>query len=133
MKSSARSMPAMRFSSITFDLAMKLTDIRTLEFISSDALGFDILLAGGLQGVFYTLTNDFSHWFELGGLSLPNAPVWDLHYEPVDDVLVAGTLGRGAFTLADASMVIPEPDSLCLALAGSAIVFFQPRRRTSAA
>jgi photosystem II stability/assembly factor-like uncharacterized protein len=114
------------FSNITFNLAMKLTDIRTLEFISANALGFDIVVAGGLEGVFYALTSNLSNWFELG--ALPNAPVFDLFYDPLDDVLVAATLGRGAFTLAHASLNIPEPGALLLALAGGTMVLLQRRR-----
>jgi hypothetical protein len=33
------------------------------------------------------------------GAGLPNVFVWDLDYNATDDVLVAGTLGRGAWTL----------------------------------
>jgi hypothetical protein len=37
-------------------------------------------------------------WGELG-IGLPNAPVWDLEYDATDGVLLAATLGRGAWTL----------------------------------
>lgn len=39
-------------------------------------------------------------WTELG-TGLPNARVFDLEYDAVDDVLIAGTLGRGAWILGD--------------------------------
>jgi len=38
-------------------------------------------------------------WAEAGAASLPNAPVWDLEFDAADRVLVAGTLGRGAWTM----------------------------------
>ena len=34
---------------------------------------------------------------------LPGAPVYELDYDAVDDVLLAGTLGRGAWLVRDAS------------------------------
>ncbi len=37
-------------------------------------------------------------WGELG-TGLPNAPVWDLEWDATDGVLVAGTVGRGAWIL----------------------------------
>ena len=82
------------FTDVTFGLSTQLTDINTLEFISNVGLGFDLILAGGLQGVFYAYTSNLSIWTEVGGLSLPNAPVMDLFYDPIDDLLVVGTHGR---------------------------------------
>ena len=37
-------------------------------------------------------------WDKLG-TGLPTAPVWDMEYDVTDNVLVVGTLGRGAWTL----------------------------------
>ena len=45
-------------------------------------------------------------WFELGW-NLPNAPVSDLRYDATDDILLAGTHGRGAWTVPQASQVLP--------------------------
>ncbi len=62
----------------------------------------DILLVGGKGGVFRSVAPAVNgHWSEFGR-SLPNILVTDLHYDPTDDLLLAGTLGRGAFTLSDA-------------------------------
>jgi hypothetical protein len=44
---------------------------------------------------------------------LPHAPVWDLDYDAADDVLVAGTLGRGAWTVANVSTLNVPPVALC--------------------
>src|SRR5262249_5219886 len=40
------------------------------------------------------------HWIRLGD-GLPHVQVFDLHYDYTDDVLLAGTLGRGAWTLSN--------------------------------
>lgn len=66
-------------------------------------------LAGGssLYAVLDDATNTWSStaWSAIGG-TLPNAPVWSLQYSASDDVLLVGTLGRGAFTLYDASTTL---------------------------
>jgi PKD domain len=58
----------------------------------------DRLAVGTNAGVFVSRQSSFETWFQLGS-GLPKAPVWDLDYDVTDDVLVAGTLGRGAWTL----------------------------------
>ena len=63
------------------------------------------LFVGGREGVFelalpapgVAAVGPFV-WGELG-TGLPNAPVWDLEWDTTDGVLLAGTLGRGAWTL----------------------------------
>ena len=40
----------------------------------------------------------FTDWATLG-VGLPPVPVYDLEYDPTDEVLVAGTLGRGAWAV----------------------------------
>jgi Ca2+-binding RTX toxin-like protein len=78
--------------------------LQTIElYTPTAAAGDDVVLVGGLGGVFRT-ANPGPHatWTKLGR-GLPNAPVFDLHYDKNDDVLVAGTLGRGAWTLPQAS------------------------------
>jgi photosystem II stability/assembly factor-like uncharacterized protein len=59
----------------------------------------DMLVVGTNAGVFVSFsTTGFTRWSKLG-TGLPNAPVADLDYDAADDVLVVGTLGRGAWTL----------------------------------
>jgi hypothetical protein len=48
--------------------------------------------------VFVAAAPDFSNWSKLGS-GLPNAPVFRMEYNAADQILVAGTLGRGAWTL----------------------------------
>ena len=69
----------------------------------------DRIAVGTSAGVRVSGAGSFGTWFKLG-TRLPNAPVWDLDYDRVDDVLVAGTLGRGAWTLANASTIEVPPD-----------------------
>ncbi|MEX0642951.1 MAG: hypothetical protein WD468_09640 [Pirellulales bacterium] len=76
---------------------------RTVEVVERP--GRDLLLVGGLGGVFRTLVDDGATpgplvWSELGA-GLPNILVTDLRYDREDDLLVAGTLGRGIWTIPD--------------------------------
>jgi uncharacterized repeat protein (TIGR01451 family) len=72
-------------------------DFRSTEFIAGAAK--DALVVGTNAGVFVsTSSSGFTSWSMLG-TGLPHAPVWDLEYDAADDVLVAGTLGRGAWTI----------------------------------
>jgi photosystem II stability/assembly factor-like uncharacterized protein len=77
--------------------------LRAIEMIGGSVAR---LVVGGLGGVFAMSLDQPGIWGEFGD-PLPNAPVFDLDYDPDDDVLVAGTLGRGAFLLADASLEAP--------------------------
>ena len=72
----------------------------------------DGLIVGGDRGVFVALEiDDFPVWTALGS-GLPNAPVYDLDYDPKGDLLVAGILGRGAFkltpTLVDSGLIFSD-------------------------
>ena len=70
----------------------------------------DRIAVGTNAGVFVSIAGSFGTWLQLGG-GLPNAPVWDLDYDAPDDVLVAGTLGRGAWTIAEVSTLdVPVGD-----------------------
>src|SRR5262249_13037134 len=85
----------------------EIRDLRTIELVKT--AGHEVLLVGGQGGVFRTIDPQFlSVWTEFGA-GLPNVLVTDLHYIPPaanpaqgGDILVAGTLGRGAWTLASA-------------------------------
>ena len=74
---------------------------RAIAYIPS-ATG-DRLVVGTNFGVLVSIPGS-NTWSQLG-TGLPNAPVWDLDYDATDDVLVAGTLGRGVWTVADASTI----------------------------
>jgi uncharacterized repeat protein (TIGR01451 family) len=72
-------------------------DFQTTEFVAGAPK--DLLLVGTNAGVFVSFsTSGFTSWEKLG-TGLPNAVVWDLDYDVADDVLLAGTLGRAAWTI----------------------------------
>lgn len=87
------------WTNITGDLANGSADLRTITFIPGVS---PAIVVGGLNGVFRMATNNVNVWNRLG-TGLSNAPVWDLDYDGTDDVLVAGTMGRGAWKLNAAS------------------------------
>jgi hypothetical protein len=78
--------------------------LRSLEFVTSAA--GNALVVGSLNGAYSaTQAAGFADWKKLGK-DLPTAPVYELQYSSLDDVLLAGTLGRGAFKLKNASEVL---------------------------
>ena len=89
--------------------ALPASDVRTVEVMKQPGV-FDALLVGGLGGVYRTLVLDAADersgpWTELGA-GLPSTLVSDLRYDAADDVLVAATLGRGAWTLPGAGAAV---------------------------
>ncbi len=77
--------------------------LRTVEVVKT-AAGQTAVLVGGAGGVYRALDPQGAApplWSKLG-FNLPNVLATDLRYEPSADVLVAGTLGRGAWTIAGA-------------------------------
>ncbi|HEY6138889.1 MAG TPA: RTX toxin [Thermoanaerobaculia bacterium] len=84
------------WTDVTGNLGSGTTDLRAIEFIAGS--GGNVVAAGGLNGVFRMSTGNAGTWNQFGS-GLPNSIVADLDYDATDDVLVAGTLGRGAWTL----------------------------------
>ncbi len=89
------------WANITGDLTDTL--LRTVEIVTNGIA--DAILVGGASGVHRMLSGALGMWSELG-MGLPNAPVSDLDYDAGDDFLVAGTLGRGAWSLSNVQDVI---------------------------
>jgi hypothetical protein len=81
------------------DITGNLTDtgLQSAAFIPGTP---DRVVVGGRDGVFALNLPPAATpvWGELG-IGLPNAPVWDLEYDTTDGVLLAATMGRGAWTL----------------------------------
>lgn len=120
---------------LTANLPALSNSIRTIEFVRPVARGKPtVLVAGGLGGIFQLRhpQTPGAQWKVLS-TKLPHGLVLDLHYDANDDVLVAGLLGRGAWTLSGffggnvAYVELPqgeeEPD----------VVAEQPRKPTGAA
>ena len=80
--------------------ALGAIGMRSLAFIPGIAA--NVLLVGTGAGVYFANSTNYSVWTKLG-TGLPNVPVFDLEYDAADDVLVAGTLGRGAWTMPNVS------------------------------
>jgi subtilisin-like proprotein convertase family protein len=97
------------WTNITGNLASGTTDLQTIAFIPGNP---SVIAVGGLYGVFRMATNNAGVWHQLG-TGLPNTYVYDLDYDPLDDVLVAGTLGRGAWKLSGVA-VSGTPPSLSI-------------------
>ncbi|MFV2068018.1 MAG: hypothetical protein ACC645_13675, partial [Pirellulales bacterium] len=80
------------------------TDIRSIEFVPGTT--DDSVVVGTNTGVFRAKGSDsYTTWAKVG-TAVPNALVYDMDYAATDDVLIAGTLGRGAWKLSNASKKI---------------------------
>jgi len=97
------------WTELTDDIVTKagaVTPFRSIEympnvFVDDDGVAppVDVLAVGGTNGAFFAREDKgFTRWKELGE-KLPTVPVFDLDYDPADNVLVAGTLGRGNWKL----------------------------------
>ncbi|MCH8911071.1 MAG: RTX toxin [Chloroflexi bacterium] len=75
--------------------------VRAVAFRGSGIVaagGGDLVAVGTDNGVYSAGATTFDVWAE-HSCNLPNVPVYDLDYDPVDRVFVAGTFGRGAWVL----------------------------------
>jgi photosystem II stability/assembly factor-like uncharacterized protein len=92
------------WNNITGDIQLGgAANFRTVRYVSRN--GNDMLVVGTTAGVRVSFKEPgFNRWLRLG-FDLPNAPVWNLEYDTMDDVLVAGTLGRGVWALKNVSTV----------------------------
>jgi autotransporter-associated beta strand protein len=81
-----------------------LPQLKSLQFVSKGLNNF--LVAGGYGTLYAARDTDLENWYSLKG-NLPNTFVWEMDYSSRDDILAVGTLGRGAFTLAEASTLMP--------------------------
>ena len=104
------------FDDVTGDLfSFGGEDIWSVEMMEIGDIS--VLFAGLRTGdVYFTSSlNGLGNWSLLG--DLPNAPVRDLEYNSVDDILLAGTQGRGAFVFGNISGIVtavPEPSSFAI-------------------
>ena len=78
-------------------LALNPGPLRSIAFATATADG--AVVVGADRGVFIARgCGGFAAWQRLGA-GLPTAPVFQLEYDVTDRMLLAGTLGRGAWTL----------------------------------
>jgi Ca2+-binding RTX toxin-like protein len=93
----------------------KLTGNLSGEFTTITVVGSGdsaVPLVGGTSGVFRLDPNAVGVVWQEFGLGLANAPVSDLRYDSTDDVLIAGTVGRGAWTISQVSNTIAADPTL---------------------
>ena len=97
------------WTNITGNLtALGAGDFYTTVFIANGSR--DMLLVGTNAGVFASFSDSgFTTWTKLGR-GLPNVRVMDLAYDVANDILVAGTLGRGAWTITNLRAVTPPAE-----------------------
>ncbi len=74
---------------------LKPGTLRSIAYSTSNVAG--AVVVGGDNGVFIAPGSAFTPWSRLGA-GLPTAPVYDLEYDAKGEILLAGTLGRGAWT-----------------------------------
>ena len=97
------------WTEVTGDLV--IGEFEAIDYMPGTA--FDQILVSGRDGVFTMAVGQPGVWRELAP-GIPRAPVFDLDYDPTDDVLAAGTLGRGAFLLRHASCSVDgDTDFAC--------------------
>ena len=95
-----------KWTPITGNLADLTNQFNTIE------LARGVLLVGTADGVYRTFDRAKPVvWSKFGGdrdltKNLPNVQVSDLHYDAKNDVLIAGTFGRGAWVVKNASKVL---------------------------
>ncbi len=84
------------------------SNLQTLELVKTGTTS--VLLVGGFGGVFRAVlaATATQLWTEIGQ-ALPNVLAKDLRYNATDDVLLAGTFGRGAWTIPNAGAAITAP------------------------
>ena len=100
------------WTDITGDLGTVTGETKSIELYKSGAT--TVLLVGGFGGVFRALNpSATSHWRQFGNF-MPNVLVMDVHYDPVDDLLYAGTFGRGIATIENAGAYLTAPSVLTI-------------------
>ena len=99
--------------------------LRSAAYSSATAAG--AVVVGSDTGVFEAAGPGFSSWHAVGS-GLPRAPIYHLEYSAADRTLLAGTLGRGAWTLT----IPPAPPPLMTLPAGAAAAQPPPAGGSSA-
>ena len=74
-----------------------------LPLVLGQRIANDALVIGTRSGVFVTQSTAFGTWAKYG-TGLPDVLVYDMTYNATDDVLVIGSLGRGAWKVSGASL-----------------------------
>ncbi len=90
------------------------TDLQTITVVEAVGSTTPVVLVGGADGVYRHIGNAAGGTWTEFGADLPNVIVSDLSYSKIDDVLLAATVGRGAWTIDKASWVVGSTPQLLL-------------------
>jgi uncharacterized repeat protein (TIGR01451 family) len=113
------------WTKITGNLGTLGTHFRTVAVYQTSASATPVVLVGGLgtgtSGVFRTngALNGSSTSWEVLGCGLPNVQVQQLVVNTADDILVAATFGRGAWTLSPLSQALTATSDLAVTVSAS--------------
>jgi hypothetical protein len=90
-----------------------LTGLVNSDFHSVTVIpgGVSAVMVGGVMGVSRMFSNSLRVWSRFGS-GLPNMLSFDLEYNAIDNVLLVGTLGRGAWTVPNVRATAFTPPSL---------------------
>ena len=81
------------------DFRILVQGLKTIEVAKKD--GHVVVLVGGPAGKSFAPLIPTTMRLDQFGTGLPNAIITDLHYNPTAHTLLAGTFGRGAWTISD--------------------------------
>ena len=96
------------WTDITGKLPGGANEWRSIAFVKDGRVpGGKMILVGGNRGVFATADPGAASTWNRVGSNMPNVPVTDVRYDK-SDVLVAATLGRGAWTITDFIASLPR-------------------------
>ena len=90
------------------------TDLQTITVVEANGTNTPVVLIGGAGGVYRHIGNTAGGTWTEFGADLPNVIVSDLSYSKIDDVLLAATVGRGAWTIDKASWLVGNTPQLIL-------------------
>ncbi|HYR26986.1 MAG TPA: VWA domain-containing protein, partial [Thermoanaerobaculia bacterium] len=107
------------WTDLTGDLATQTPgEIFSIAYSTSNADGAVVI--GAENGVFAARGPQYTTWEPVGD-GLPRAPVYDLEYDAVDEILAAGLMGHGAWSV-NMEERDPVDVALVLDLSGSMLV-----------
>ncbi len=111
-------LPIVAVTDITGNIMRNLGELWSAAMVPGSG-GQLVLAVGGTGGVVRTLdafagAGAATRWTEIDG-RLPNAIFRNLVYDPNDNLLLASSLGRGSFTLRNASTAAVNTDELIIA------------------
>jgi hypothetical protein len=93
------------WADVTGDLSSLAGGFRAITYIKGTT--GDFITVGTSAGVFILSVGSSASWLKLGN-GLPNAQVRELTYDPADDLLIVGTLGRGTWVLTEVAQLTPS-------------------------